>query len=334
MPPDPSVERPESLKHKAIAVILNLLSVEVETPFEVIPGHILRQATIHEIENIRNLLKQFDVHGHNHIRLLESKDIRPTIGSPPYIMNESFVGTTNPNEWRYWVVEVTYTNPGSQYHHIDFLEIQSRLLDTLLRFGLRFLLNEDGTVRNASSGLRSSIGADAFQCFHAPWRTQRIDENYIKQLRELHRLYFAPSRGRENIVNAIQKYHHLAAIGREHPLFGLGIFAVIESILTHDSKGVYDSLGRQIRTKMELLNHRFDSPLDMSLFQKMTFDKLWKELYSYRSCLAHGKHPNFDCEFKSLRSEANTIDFLENAAKRLLIQALKEPDLITDLQEC
>jgi hypothetical protein len=135
-------------------------------------------------------------------------------------------------------------------------------------------------------------------------------------------------------------YHDLAQMGfftagrGETRLYVLGLFGVIESLLTHDPKGGYDRLTHQIKTKVKLLNERFSTPLDYSAFDNLPSDKIWKPLYSFRSAIAHGRIPTFDRDLRVLKDERTAVEFLRKAAKTLLRHALEEPQLVLDLQAC
>lgn len=118
----------------------------------------------------------------------------------------------------------------------------------------------------------------------------------------------------------------------------LGYFGIIESLLTHkpDLKDPSDSIGRQIRGKMNLLNSRFKRPLPYSeLLGDLPSDDIWKALYEFRSCAAHGTKPNFS---KGLLSKLKTADYAMRltrlAAVATMRHALDEPRLVRDLKLC
>jgi len=62
--------------------------------------------------------------------------------------------------------------------------------------------------------------------------------------------------------------------------------------------------------------------------------KLWKKLYSYRSALAHGRSVDFKGDFAQLDSHAQVVEFLYDFTCSLVMYALQEPRLISDLREC
>jgi hypothetical protein len=129
----------------------------------------------------------------------------------------------------------------------------------------------------------------------------------------------------------------LKDLPRFSPLQILGYFAVLESILTHapNPEDRYDSITRQIKQKLALLNKRWNPPLDYSAFPKLSHDKVWSKMYAYRSAIAHGSTPNFAAGDLSALGKAENANLLISAAVRKTIcHALEEPQLIADLQNC
>jgi len=117
----------------------------------------------------------------------------------------------------------------------------------------------------------------------------------------------------------------------------LGLFSVIEAIITHRPKSTEtgDSLTHQVRTKIPLLARRFKTPIKYSdYFCEASEDVLWSKLYDFRSCLAHGDKPDFKGKLSVLKSRIPVHEFLRVVTKTLLRHALQEPELYTDLRKC
>ena len=86
---------------------------------------------------------------------------------------------------------------------------------------------------------------------------------------------------------------------------------------------------------MLLLNRRFNTPLDFSVFGAGAVPAtVWSKLYAFRSIIAHGKEPDFSSKLQLLKDARTATAFLDSAAKALLRQGLVEPELILDLQDC
>jgi hypothetical protein len=129
-------------------------------------------------------------------------------------------------------------------------------------------------------------------------------------------------------LSAGERYGHL-------PL--LGLFAAIEALITHDPHEFGDSLNHQLSTKMPLLMRRFKQPINIAEYFQADCGpaRAWKLLYDVRSRFAHGGVPIFTKgKLQQLRDFHSVFGFVRASTKRLLIQALEEPQLIFDLKSC
>jgi hypothetical protein len=117
-------------------------------------------------------------------------------------------------------------------------------------------------------------------------------------------------------------------------MYCLGLFAVIESLITHNPHGDYDSLTHQVSTKIPLLERMFRKPLDYQSVDSSgtSSAKIWKKLYGYRSALAHGGD-----EAKALKplggDRGLVRDFALKAALELAYVAVHNPVFLADLKE-
>ncbi len=129
----------------------------------------------------------------------------------------------------------------------------------------------------------------------------------------------------------------------------LGHFIVWESLLTHrpEKNDPVDSLGRQLRRAIRLVNHRAPNStdqIDMSAIHE-DVTKAVSILYDIRSRIAHGdsfldvlraKAPRLlvcqpeEDEYESARELES---FLRPITIRVLLAALREPQLISDLRQ-
>ncbi len=139
-----------------------------------------------------------------------------------------------------------------------------------------------------------------------------------------------------DLRRVISELGHLKDLPRNSPLRFLGYFAILESLLTHAPKETdpYDSITRQVKKKIALINNRLLKPLDYSAFGNTAQETVWGKLYTYRSAIAHGSTPNFKNELKALKSAEHALDFLQHTVKAITRHALKEPQLLADLREC
>lgn len=144
----------------------------------------------------------------------------------------------------------------------------------------------------------------------------------------------------DNKVFDIRKYINeildLRSLPRQSPMQFLGLFAVLESLLTHNPKpsDPYDSITRQVVNKVRLLNNRWRPQLDYSPFNKANAKTIWTTMYSYRSALAHGGVADFSKDLKLLQDPETAKALLVQTVKSILRLALDEPQLIKDLKDC
>jgi len=137
----------------------------------------------------------------------------------------------------------------------------------------------------------------------------------------------------------IAQLHELEGFPRLSPLRFLGYFALLESLLTHSPKAMdpYDSITRQVKKKIALLDRRFEFPLDYGPFRAVTEkdrERVWSRMYDYRSAIAHGSAPSFGGELKILGSHEKALKFLTQTVRASIRQALVEPQLVIDLRDC
>jgi hypothetical protein len=139
-----------------------------------------------------------------------------------------------------------------------------------------------------------------------------------------------------NLKYFIAQMLDLDALPHESPLLFLGYFAILESLITHQPRptDTIDSITRQVKQKVMLLDNRWQPRIDYRPFGENKPDTIWKIMYSYRSCLAHGAKPDFKGDLQLLGDPDRALNPLKQTVKGILRQALIEPQLILDLRNC
>ena len=110
------------------------------------------------------------------------------------------------------------------------------------------------------------------------------------------------------------------------PLLFLAYFAILESMLTHQPKptDTIDSISRQIKKKIALLNGRFSVPLDYQPFQNVNLDQIWGAMYTLRSTMAHGGEVDFESrELRLLKDFESALALLKDAVKKTVRHCLR-----------
>lgn len=312
--------------HYNFCLLSNVRGLSCAEPFEVVPGGFLRRASSKEAAAFRRLVCPPD--GILPLRYLgqnpyEQRLVR-TPSEPGPILS---LAPLPESEFRYHIMAF----PGSNAAFHSLVE-SSALTPWQLVAGPQIQLIGDAAVAIVGS-------PDHARYIHE----DRYESNFIAleqadlvELRAVHSKLTAFQHDSVKLKAAVRNYYDLGAIPPGSPLRFLGCVSVLESVVTHDPRpnDPYDSLTRQVCQKMLLLQRRFGRPLSYDGFLPAKPSTVWKLLYQYRSAVAHGAPPDFAKTLRVLKGPAEALSFMEVATRRLLRQALEEPDLVGDLREC
>jgi hypothetical protein len=306
------------------AFVLHLSRLAGGEEFEIIPGHVLRHATPDEIFIIKELLSH---HGGSTLAGLSSPF--------EFLLGPQWKMTPLPrDEWRYFVIG--FQGPPNSVLRIEnafcLAGMEFRILFTVLRHHASKPTEFTEWFYSARlpQMLEESQKWDRPFCEVSAADIERIatllrqlqdhDQNQLQMLR---------------ITNQLLSLEALPAPPVSESRF-LGYFGILESLLTHrpNPSDPYDSITRQVKKKLALLDHRWSTPLDYDAFGESKSETVWSKMYAYRSCLAHGETPDFSGELKILRNADEALKLLRSAVKAVARQALVEPRLIADLRDC
>jgi len=223
---------------------------------------------------------------------------------------------------------------GSNYLAYRFMQLSSAL-EPPMRFSYLCHTKE-------AFGLGKGMGWGGLRQFIRPlFRTHEWDVHFLSKahLEEVKSAWL----GYNNVIRTfpfvekvISMIYDLENIPRNHDLYFLGLFAILELMLTHNpqDRENADSLNHQISTKVPLLGDRMANKPDYSVFaQGIAEQKLWKLLYGVRSKIAHGAVTTFDGgDFQALRSREVALDFLDQTTRRIALHAIREPALFEKLK--
>jgi hypothetical protein len=308
--------------------IANHIELTCGLPFELAPGYTIKKPDDVQIAAIEKHLERL------------GQFICPSPPELPYRVSYSFKKlsdqevhiTTRPIEkskWKYFIT--SYEEDGS----LDLFKIQlaANIADVVLTFDL--LKFEVFTGEYACTCEPDLVFRFFSEIDHTVQHKVNLED--LQQIKQSYKNIPQIQNAYPGIMRSMTLYNSLRYLPKYHDLKTLGLLTVIESLLTHDpqSSETGDSLTRQVRTKVPLIFRRCRRDINYSgYFGKVKEDKVWKTLYGYRSCLAHGEDPDFNGKFRMLKNPGVVNDFLTQSTKLLLLQALAEPQLITDLKEC
>lgn len=321
---------PNNELKKSFVFVLNLIDVSGQLPIEVAPGHFFQKADTKQIKKIDELLNLFRPYPH---RIFVQSPYEVNIIKVPGDKPGSYSYKHEPlppNKWRYWIISFEGSNA-----EIEYVASAASLLGHDLELGFTVLAKEATGAEGFAWHMPSM-----FSFFDSPQSNQpavliTVDE--LREISENYDLIKKINRDHEHITRAFRKLRDLKSLPRPSELATIGLFSIIESLVTHSPKlsESADSLKHQIKTKIPLLSKRFQRRLDCSeYFGAAEKETIWSKLYDYRSCIVHGERTNFTGSLQVLKDTKTVRQFLREAVKLLLLLALKEPLLLIDLKKC
>lgn len=245
----------------------------------------------------------------------------------------------NPNEWRHAVIECSDKSVFFWNVNLAF-----SLSEADLRMGLVSL--EGGGYSTTyidfpMLNVRNALGA-MFVDHELPsiGSLTEIQENISYVLSSVNKDF--PSEIRE----ILGLFSSLDNLPDSSFLKVLGYFSVIEGLLSHcpAASDRVDSIQRQLIRNINLLNNRLKRigrDITFDDFGATSPEKVLKKLYAFRSAIAHGG--NLEQSMKDVykmrvgkeqgqESHLWIHDWLRNMTKKLLLAAIIEPELVTDLK--
>jgi hypothetical protein len=308
---------------QSFAFVLNPFHYEGALPIELLPGAYLDRATQSQLKLINEIREQSGRAGRS--LGFEREPIPEHVRKSPQWDRKLWPRTT------FWVINF----------EIDSEEVirfrrASQLTDNELEFGAVF------PPENQLLLPRIEFPWAIESYFDMAWRNNaqslKVEDLLLaRQLLEKLSAFRTDigDRARNLVVRAFDDFVELSHEHRISHLRLLGLFGLIEALITHDPASSGQRLSHQVRTKMPLLMRRWTRLLPARDFFSIDDPPtIWTMLYRVRSCYAHGEKPDFDDAFKQLGSLLNVFRFVRESLKRLLIFALDEPRLILDLKEC
>jgi len=307
---------------QSLIFIANILCIHDAESFELEPGYILRKASKEEIA----ILKE-------HYKLLTP--------FPQLLYDELWEGELPQNRfpqtilpednWRYYVVAFDKRNEYYEYLTTAFL-LSPKELENLFTLNYQKEFDKWGIQWN-----REGLFQVLQEILTKPNYFSEVNVADIEMIKSISTQFKDHGNKEPILKDIIQQIHVLKGISIKSPLKYLGYFGLLESLLTHAPKltDPYDSIGRQIRKKIALIDNRMSNKIDYSSFKGMNPETIWTKMYSFRSKLAHGDPVDFSSnEFKALVNYETALKLLKETVKAVTRQALKEPTLLVDLKDC
>lgn len=309
------------VEFRPFAFVLNVKGLIGANCIDLAAGYTLRRAVDSEIDYIKDFLKsKFGTEANTAI--WENRAVAS--GKEPKLPKKL---------WRYFVIEFGNDDP-----NLDLLEAALAVAPNGLEIGLaKVRIGVKGVVRPAclyrAPSLFQSISALNFASANREKLMQSVGKTDGEQIQDIFVRMARHNNTLLDLSRVVALLMQLKDLPRFSPLQILGYFAVLESILAHQPKAEdrYETITRQITQKLALLNKRWSPMLDYSLFGGADHKKLWKEMYSYRSSIAHGRKPDFNSELQVLKNADAANTLIKDAVGKVVRQAYAEPQLLADL---
>lgn len=299
--------------------VMNIASLEAES-YDIAPGCVLRRASKGEGAHIKAKLELF-------YAIEGMPDLSGAVWEKKLHASNS-IEMLPPKEWRYFVIGFEAGNGP-----IEDLQRAFDVAACELEIGFTF-------CRLAENNQALALLWRPDHVFHT-LAAGRFDESFfvkvassdVEEIVSLYSLWGSCDRGTLAIASQLVTLKSLPYLS---PLRFLGYFALLESLLTHAPKPEdrYDSIIRQVKKKLALLDARWTSKIDYRSFAGLTPEHVWAKMYEYRSAVAHGGTPDFSGSLKSLGSPECALALIKNTLKAVIRQSLAEPQLLRDLREC
>lgn len=310
-----------------IVFIYSNVSFDNESlPFKINDSMILRVATAQEIDKFREHLSQ--TYGG------QSRWIIPFDHEPKQVEEDGTSQTiySPSSSHRWWVVAFNGNN--SEVSELSKISI---LVEPKLHLGCTFMYSEADQKGEAQGVLYGNHAEIELLSTESRKKYESVD---ISELVKLKRYYEAIV-GSKNMYKkpkfALELYYSASKLPIHSELLTLSLFSIIESIVAHKPRltETLDSITHQIKNKLNLLSKRFDIVVDHEhYFGVISYSKLWGQLYSLRSDIAHGQSYEFVGSYSVLKSLENVNIFLDKIVRELIKLSVDEYDLISDLREC
>lgn len=311
---------------RSFAFIGEIIDAQNETEFEILPGHILKKANETQIGMIKNTIQ--------------------SLGSPYYFLDqyESIITertdsgvstefTDDKAKWNYWIIECQHTSMQEPNEH---LQLAIKLCQT----DLNVLFTQ--IVRNGEYFGNKRMTQAYFNFLEgASWMAKKAfstkDAIEVSEIADLLQKYEPLKERYKYVTKSLEDFRMLSLIPSRSSYRYLAVFAIIEALLVSEQKqgGSGASITSQLCSKISLMNNRFKEPIDINnYFSNAKFKTIISKLYDYRGSIAHGDFSDFKDGLQVIRDRDYAYDFLLLLVKKLLLQALIEPQLFGDLKYC
>lgn len=286
------------------------------------------------------LLKRPDGEQRSFLKLFIEKNYGILVSNSPFIShkyeaNDSLKSSLKEVD-NFWIVEHPYER--MPWYVSPILALSSLNLTVLLEW--QVYKNEN--VYLSIQSLLSKVFYNDYEKLKD--HSLVIDKAYIEELQSIENTFLNYLSNTSNpiaIKKTLTDFISLKEISIESSFRFLCYFSILESLLTHNKQrsASNTTVAFQLQTKLNLLNNRFENPIDYRSYFKVpdtvNFELIIEKLYHYRSNIAHGNASDFDKDLFILKGKVGAaLKFVHEVTRNVILLALKDPDLVKDLKNC
>jgi len=310
------------------AFILTDFEYKGELPVELVEGHYLDKPDPLQLQTVKEILSSVSPR-YNYDFFERNREIKEIENGVEAIHSD-----IPRDEWRYWVINFE----GSLMKIEPLMYILNLAFEQEVTIG--FVCNKSAEKNQYHfANTRGEILLNHFSNNSLKLKKiLEISTGELQSVATLHEKMHKACKIHQSLFGTLHEYEMLKDLPYPSKFKTLGYFAIIESLVTRKPKASDpgDSIRRQLKSKMNLLNNRFDKEIDTDdYFEKgINFETIWGKLYDYRSDIAHGNAKKFGKEYQALKDRFAIDDYLNQVSRAVLKQCILEPQLFVDLKDC
>jgi Apea-like HEPN len=334
---DPTFNNCDAIKY---GVVLNDINWENFSEEINLSGWILSKASAEEVAVCKKEISQYSLINYENNPRQEIQFI--DCGNGVYDLSQLL----DSNLWRYTVIRRT------SEAKLKDLQLSEAVLISDINLFIEIWCIENENKKDCSSEMPDNlVGEKPLICLQFslnPPLPQTLSKSDIEHLQGVVALRAKFDDAKYPvIITAIQMFRELQINPRSSVKI-LGYFSLIESLLSH-APSPNDSIGsitRQLQRNLTFIHNRLSDGYNLGLneFGDMTIDKVISRLYSYRSMIAHGGTSTKDLDLLVEAHKKNegklwveigiqwAERFIRRLIKRVLVYALREPNIVLDLK--
>lgn len=156
---------------------------------------------------------------------------------------------------------------------------------------------------------------------------KKVDELYLEE------------QNYRTIIKCLNDYTNLDIIPDRSPFKIVAYLSIFELLLTNNPKNnLSNSITHQLGSKINLLINSFSNEFNFRNYFKCpntdTLEFIIRQIYSFRSEIAHGNIPKTNDLNVIRKNEDNILKFLDDLLRIVLRISVENPQLIIDLSKC